>query len=133
MSDGVAGVGDSIRARLTEIAGEVQGTEDGIKALQASIKPLTDERKTLQKMLSVLEGATSTNGKAEKPEGVPYESIERVLVEAGEPRTTQQIAEVLGVKPNQIARKLKKLVDDGAIGGTKEAGFVALAAPVAAA
>ncbi len=119
-------VGDTIRERLEEISREAKDTEKQIEALKASIKPLTDERKTLEKSLALIEGVSGSSNGASSGAEVADADLIKTLEHAGEALKTPEIAELLGVKSNKIARKLKKLADEGQIGGDKETGFVAL-------
>ena len=129
-------VGDSIRTRLSEVEDLIAGVEAHIAQIQAERKSLMEERKVLGKALSDIEnllGVPVDNGNGhvefEKPRvgrQVDYEELKAAVAGVGRPVKTTELAEALGTLPNMIARKLKKLVDDGELGGGKDSGFFAL-------
>ena len=129
-------VGDSIRTRLSEVEDLIAGVEAHIAQIQAERKSLMEERKVLGKALSDIEnllGVPVDNGNGhvefKKPRvgrQVDYEELKAAVAGVGRPVKTTELAEALGTLPNMIARKLKKLVDDGELGGGKDSGFFAL-------
>lgn len=111
-------VGDTITARLAEVDKE-------LKDVEATVAPLRAEKKALEKSLAIINGATgSTNGKTD----VSNEQIVAFVANAGKAVTSKEIAEGLGTTPRHLGRKLRKLADDGTIGGDKDAGFTPAAA-----
>ncbi len=111
-------VGDTIRERIEEIEAQLAEYDE-------ALQPLHDEHKALTKVLRSLERAT--NGI--KP--VSDEAVIEAIRTAGKALNSHGVAEVLGVGPRNVARKLRKLVDSGVLKGNPEKGYT-LRAGVAA-
>jgi hypothetical protein len=128
-------VGSAIRTRLGEIETELGQIEAQVAQLSSSAKPLKDERSALGKALHTIEaalGAGNGNGPAQPAAGAPvsadtdgvsYEDLKKAVRELGGPSKTTDIAAHLNVSPRKIARKLKKLADDGELAGDKDGGY----------
>jgi biotin operon repressor len=125
----------AIKSRLDEVQGELEKLnkdfEAAKKALAEHSKPLKDERSGLRKALEALGKITgetvSTNGHADAGDQVTDEALIEAVNAGGEtPRKTPEIAESLGVGSRKIARKLKKLADEGKIFGNKDDGYAAV-------
>lgn len=106
-------VGSAISARLIEI-------DDQIGVLRK-------ERSDLRMVLKRLEGARHRTTPA-----VDNEQVKQAVVELGAqghaPASSGDVAAVLGVHARNVARKLRKLVDDGELAGDPEVGYVAVMA-----
>jgi len=127
--------GESIRARLESIQVDIEQREATLKMVKDDMKNLQAERTALRKALQAIEaitGGQEANGHApaattsSSARQVEYDELVSAVQGIGKPATSKEVADALGTTPVMIARKLKKLADDGRIGGDKESGFFAL-------
>lgn len=115
-------IGDASRKRVEEIDKELPGLEKELESLTTKVKGLRQERRDTARVLRMLEGPKSNGSPA-----VTDEQILETVVSLGV-ATSKDVAEKLKVTPRNVARKLRKLVDDGALVGTPDEGYKPIAA-----
>jgi len=117
-------IGDQIRSRAQEIDNMLPAKEEQLTALEREVKDLRKERRELGAVMRRLDG----------PRGGPVVTDEQILEAVkslgGNDIDSSAVAEYLDVTKRNVARKLRKLVDDGALTGDVERGYslVAVAA-----
>jgi hypothetical protein len=118
-------VGDQIRKRAAEIDKMLPGKEKKLEELDAEVKTLRQERRELARLIRQLDGPP--NGGA--PAVTDEQLIAAVKKLGGKDVTSAAVAKHLDVTTRNVARKMRKLVDDGAFTGDPESGYSLVAVP----
>lgn len=114
----MADVGDSIRTRLEEIELELTTATQEHGRLGELMKNLRQEKRELARVIRQLDGSRS-DGPAVTDEQI----LEAVRAVGGDGVPGMRVAQDLDVTLRNVARKLRKLVDDGHLTGDPSSGY----------
>lgn len=112
------GIGDSVKSRLTEIDARLEVIIPQKGQLEEEAKNLRQEKRDLERVVKQLNGT-----QREGPKVSDEQVLEAVKELGGKKIAGATVAEKLGVQPRNVARKLRKLVDNGQLAGDPTAGY----------
>lgn len=92
--------------------------EKQLDVLQDEVKGMRQERRELARVLRQIDGSVNTG-----PAVTDEQVLEAVKKLGGEEICGMAVAQELGVTLRNVARKLRKLVDDGALTGNPGDGY----------
>lgn len=113
-------IGDQVRARAEEIDRELPTLETEMESLIERVREMRRERRGLGRVIRQLDGATG-------PAVTDEQVLEAVHALGGEDICGMAVAQHLGVSLRNVARKLRKHVDDGKLTGDPIDGYTAVA------
>ena len=118
---------DTILARLAEVNADFEGLDEQVAELTQKRNSLRAEKKQLEKLQAIVDKTPGSSRSGGYGREVDYPELLEAVRAAKEPATSKTLAETLNATPVRIARKLVKLVDDGALTGSKIEGYSAVA------
>lgn len=116
-------IGEEVRKRTAEIEKMLPRLERDLQVLQTEVKALRKEKRELARVLRQLDGPVSDGAPAVTDEQV----LGAVATLGGSCIDSGAVAGHLDVTKRHVARKLRKLVDNGELTGNPEAGYTLVA------